>query len=86
MSSCQFPTHILTQHVMLLQAGNLAHLLNHSCQPNCHSRLITVWDAAAQAPREHVMLFARVRVAWGSPCTGPLDNRAGHQFCQYAAP
>ena len=48
---------------MLLQAGNLAHLLNHSCQPNCHSRLITVWDAAAQAPREHVMLFARVRIA-----------------------
>lgn len=43
----------------LPQAGNLAHLLNHSCAPNCHSRLITVWDA--QAPREHVMLFAKVR-------------------------
>lgn len=75
LSSCPVSAHTLTQHVMLLQAGNLAHLLNHSCQPNCHSRLITVWDAAAQAPREHVMLFARVRVTRAVPAQAPLEGR-----------
>ena len=43
-----------------MQAGNLAHLLNHSCAPNCHSRLVCVWDDGASSPREHVMLFAKV--------------------------
>merc|ERR1712060_271353 len=37
------------------RAGNMAHLINHSCAPNCHSRLITV-DGKVTEPR--VVLFA----------------------------
>lgn len=77
-SSCQLSIHVTTQHAILLQAGNLAHLLNHSCQPNCHSRLITVWDAAAQAPREHVMLFARVCMHEAVPAQAALNNSTEH--------
>ena len=34
------------------RAGNMAHLINHSCEPNCHSRTITVNG------RNHVVIFA----------------------------
>jgi hypothetical protein len=37
------------------RAGNMAHLINHSCEPNCYSRLITV-SAGGGPP--HIVLFA----------------------------
>jgi hypothetical protein len=39
-------------------AGNMAHLLNHSCAPCCHSRTITVADPASGRRRDHVVIFA----------------------------
>ena len=39
------------------RSGNIAHLLNHSCNPNCYSRTIPVWD--------HVIIFAKRDIdAW----------------------
>ncbi|KAI4369781.1 hypothetical protein MLD38_018186 [Melastoma candidum] len=35
------------------RAGSIAHLINHSCEPNCHSRVITV-DGD-----EHIIIFAK---------------------------
>jgi hypothetical protein len=40
------------------RAGNLAHLLNHSCQPNCFSRTLPVLGAAAGAAEDHVVISA----------------------------
>lgn len=45
------------------QAGNMAHLLNHSCDPNCYSRLTGVWDPAAGMSLQHVMLYAKRSIA-----------------------
>ena len=39
-------------------AGNLAHMLNHSCEPNCYSRTIEVLNKAGQQ-EEHVVIIAK---------------------------
>ena len=39
-------------------AGGVAHLLNHSCAPNCYSRTVTFADPVTQAPRDHVIIYA----------------------------
>ena len=39
-------------------AGNMAHLLNHSCAPNCVSRNHTIMDPASGESRDHVIIFA----------------------------
>lgn len=47
------------------RAGNLAHLLNHSCNPNCYSRTVPVWDAKLNRAVDHVIIFAlRDIAAW----------------------
>ena len=43
------------------RAGNMAHLLNHSCQPNCCSHIITVRCPTTGALEDHVIIFAKVR-------------------------
>ncbi|KAG9447430.1 hypothetical protein H6P81_013558 [Aristolochia fimbriata] len=35
------------------RAGSIAHLINHSCEPNCYSRMITV------SGDEHIIIFAK---------------------------
>lgn len=35
------------------RAGSIAHLINHSCEPNCYSRVITVNSD------EHIIIFAK---------------------------
>jgi SET domain-containing protein len=39
-------------------AGSIAHLLNHSCAPCCHSRTITVAHPATGRRRDHIVIFA----------------------------
>lgn len=51
------------------RAGNMAHLLNHSCEPNCYSRTITVVGPEGGQPSDHVVIFAKEDVAPGSELT-----------------
>ena len=41
----------------------MAHLLNHSCEPNCYSRLTDVYDDGAGRRVEHVILYAKRDIA-----------------------
>mmetsp|Transcript_6179 Transcript_6179/g.17253 ORF Transcript_6179/g.17253 Transcript_6179/m.17253 type:complete len:1117 (-) Transcript_6179:483-3833(-) len=50
-------------------AGNIAHLLNHSCEPNCYSRVITVGG------ENHVVIFAKRNIRPGEELT--YDYRFG---------
>ncbi|KXZ51594.1 hypothetical protein GPECTOR_12g558 [Gonium pectorale] len=53
------------QHIDATRAGNLAHLLNHSCDPNCYSRTITLLDPATGVSRDHVIITAKRYIeAW----------------------
>ena len=41
------------------KAGNMAHLLNHSCQPNCYSKHVHVWDEKLGVKVPHVVICAK---------------------------
>ena len=45
-----------------LLAGNLAHMLNHSCEPNCYSRTVEVLNQGGQQ-EEHVVIIAKQHIA-----------------------
>eukprot|EP00955_Chlamydomonas_euryale_P116789 366439-Chlamydomonas_euryale.AAC.2 len=47
------------QCVDATRVGNLAHVLNHSCDPNCYSRTVGVRVAASGQLRDHVVIFAK---------------------------
>ena len=49
-------------------AGNLAHMLNHSCEPNCYSRTIAVYSAGGMM-QEHVVIFAKEDIPPGTELT-----------------
>jgi len=50
------------------QSGNLAHLLNHSCKPNCASRTIR-FAKKGQEPKDYVMIYADRDIAAGEELT-----------------
>ncbi|KIY93188.1 trithorax-like protein, histone-lysine N-methyltransferase [Monoraphidium neglectum] len=50
-------------------AGSIAHLLNHSCAPCCHSRTITVAHPATGRRRDHIVIFASRDIAVGEELT-----------------
>jgi hypothetical protein len=50
------------------RSGNLAHLLNHSCTPNCASRTITVKKQDGR-PEDYVVIFALQDIAPGEELT-----------------
>ena len=59
-----------TQCVDATRAGNMAHLLNHSCDPNCYSRTIGVADPGADVKcSDHVVILARRDIAAGEELT-----------------
>ncbi|KAF5733855.1 histone-lysine N-methyltransferase ATX2-like [Tripterygium wilfordii] len=45
------------------RAGSIAHLINHSCEPNCYSRVITVNGD------EHIIIFAKRDIKCGEELT-----------------
>ncbi|KAG2442275.1 hypothetical protein HXX76_002362 [Chlamydomonas incerta] len=47
------------QHIDATKAGNMAHLLNHSCDPNCYSRAITLTDPLTGVTTDHVIIIAK---------------------------
>lgn len=47
-----------TFHVDATRTGNLAHLINHSCDPNCYSRTITITNMKGKKG-DHVIIFAK---------------------------
>lgn len=50
-------------------AGNMAHLLNHSCEPNSYSRTITVRCPDTGTLSDHVVIFAKRAIAAGEELT-----------------
>ena len=55
------------------RAGNMAHLLNHSCDPNCSSRIITVRDESTGELVDHVIIFAKVTM-WPLDCINAING------------
>ena len=50
-------------------AGNMAHLLNHSCEPNAYSRTITVRCTETGTLSDHVVIFAKHSIEAGEELT-----------------
>lgn len=67
------------------RAGNIAHLINHSCAPCCHSRTITVRCLQTGQLQDHVVIVASRDIAvgeclWGAArcgCETVFPCRAG---------
>lgn len=51
------------------KAGNMAHLLNHSCNPNCYSKHVHVWDDAIGEKIPHVVICAKQAIPVGEELT-----------------
>ncbi|KAI3431442.1 hypothetical protein D9Q98_004494 [Chlorella vulgaris] len=58
------------------RAGNLAHMLNHSCDPNCYSRTISITEGgtggtgtAGSEVVDHVVIFAKRDIQIGEELT-----------------
>lgn len=51
------------------RTGNMAHLLNHSCAPNCYSRNISLRHEASGELWEHVLLCAKRPISPGEELT-----------------
>ncbi len=64
----KLPEEVCTKKVACA-AGNIAHLLNHSCAPNCYSRTVSVRSSASGRLADHVVIFARRDIAPGEELT-----------------
>ncbi|KAF5842505.1 hypothetical protein DUNSADRAFT_6749 [Dunaliella salina] len=51
------------------RAGNMAHLLNHSCEPNCLSRTISARHPVTGNIADHVVIFAKRDIHAGEELT-----------------
>ena len=48
----------------------MAHMLNHSCQPNCYSRIIETAPASkGDSPSQHVVIVAKRDIRAGEELT-----------------
>eukprot|EP00775_Hariotina_reticulata_P004536 gene4536-4788_t len=51
------------------RSGNIAHLINHSCAPCCHSRTVTLVCHETGLKRDHVLIVASRDIAVGEELT-----------------
>ena len=51
------------------KAGNMAHLLNHSCSPNCYSKHVHVWNDFLGQKIPHVVICAKQAIQIGEELT-----------------
>lgn len=58
------------------KAGNMAHLLNHSCNPNCYSKHVHVWSDSLGQKVPHVVICAKQAIQVGEELT--YDYRYQH--------
>lgn len=47
------------------RAGNIAHLINHSCAPSCVSKTYTIQCPHTAERRDHVVIVAKRDIAVG---------------------
>ncbi|BDA44310.1 probable histone-lysine N-methyltransferase TRX1 [Coccomyxa sp. Obi] len=67
--------------------GNMAHLLNHSCEPNSYSRTITVRCPDTGTLSDHVIIFAKRAIAAGEELTYDYRFSGEEQLpCNCGAP
>jgi hypothetical protein len=60
----------MTASVDATRAGNMAHLINHSCGPCAHSRTITVRELDTGEPVDHVIIIASRDLPPGGAAVG----------------
>lgn len=51
------------------KAGNMAHVLNHSCDPNCYSKHVHVWNEGRNSKQPHIVICAKQAIAVGEELT-----------------
>jgi hypothetical protein len=73
----------LDDHFMVdaTKAGNMAHLLNHSCQPNCYSKHVHVWDETLGVKVPHVVICAKQAIPVSEELT--YDYRSAYACLVY---
>ncbi len=59
-------------------AGNMAHLLNHSCEPNSYSRTVSVRCPDTGTLSDHVVIFAKRAIAAGEELTYDYRRAPSH--------
>lgn len=63
------------------KAGNMAHLLNHSCTPNCYSKHVHVWKDSLGEKVPHVVICAKQAIQVGEELT--YDYRYQHAVLMF---
>lgn len=58
------------------RAGNIAHLINHSCAPCCVSKTYTIQDPCSGQKKDHVVIVAKRDIAVGMSYVSVLHTAA----------